>query len=107
MAYRSYRYPTTFPVELQQGSLVQKCYLIDITSTGAGIFEVTGLNPKDEVMLRCSFGNLKATVQWADDDQCGLVFHQQIGTRQLQQFIYAPTTFGIGNRTTHAFRELR
>lgn len=108
MGYRPHRYPTTYPVVLQQGEVRQNCFLINVTEGGAGLFDVTNLSPKDEVTLRCSVGNLDAIVQWIDTDQCGVVFKQRLGTRQIEQLRHAPTAYGAPRaRTVQAFTELR
>ena len=108
MSYRAHRYPTVFPVELKCAGRSQKGHLTNIASSGAGVFDVQGLVVGDEVILCCSVGNLAGTVRWADDDQCGVIFKQKLGPRQLEQLRHAPTTTGhVLHRHSHAFTELR
>ncbi|MCF2870626.1 PilZ domain-containing protein [Octadecabacter sp. G9-8] len=107
MGYRPHRYPTMFPVDVVHGTTNQKCHLTNITPTGAGVFEVKGVNKGDVITVKSSVGNLVATVQWAEDDQCGVKFAQQLGTRQIAQIRQTPKTFGAIHRPVHAFTELR
>ncbi|SMX33517.1 PilZ domain-containing protein [Octadecabacter ascidiaceicola] len=108
MSYRAHRYPTVFPIELKCGGSTQKGHITNIAPSGAGVFDVQGLEIGDEVVLSCSAGNFAGTVRWADDDQCGIIFKQKLGPRQMEQLRHAPTTTGhVLHRHTHAFTELR
>lgn len=107
MGYRPHRYPTMFPVEVICDGRRQKCFLTNITATGAGVFEVTGLELQNIITIKSSVGNLKAVIQWSEDDQCGVKFTQKLGPRQIEQIRHAPTTLGAIHRPVHAFTELR
>jgi hypothetical protein len=108
MSYRAHRYPTTFPVELECAGRLQSGHVTNIASSGAGVFDVKGLVIGDVVTLCCSIGKFPGTVCWAGDDQCGVIFKQSLGPRQLEQLRHAPTTTGhVLRRHSHAFTELR
>jgi hypothetical protein len=107
MGYRPHRYPIMFPVDVICDDVRQKSYLTNISATGAGVFGVNGPVKGDIITIASSVGKLTATVQWAEDDQCGVMFAQHLGQRQIAQIRHAPITFGAIRRPVHAFTELR